>query len=151
MAPFDSYKKLLVYSCTLFQPENVLEYGTGGSTRVFHEYSEAIIHSVEHSPRWFKEYRDEFKGKPRIHCHYVPEFDEYTTVDFGLKYDMIFVDGLCAWRTECMKTAISKLTPEGMVVLHDSERHDYNEGKALYKEILEMQGTTLYEPLVRTP
>lgn len=146
MAPFDSYKELLVFACTLFQPEFVLEYGTGGSTAIFHEYSDAVIHTVEHDPKWYEKYKKEFSGKPRIHCHLVQDFDDYTTIDFGLKYDMIFVDGLCAWRTECLKKAPAKLAPEGKVILHDSERHHYNEGKALYNEVLSIAGTTLYEP-----
>ena len=147
MAGFDSYKDLLIHVCTLFQPKNILEYGPGGSTALFLEYSDAHIHSIENEYRWFEEARHKFEGNDRVTLHYIKDHDEYVSSDFGLKYDLIFVDGLCAWRVDCMKTAIGKLAPEGYVVLHDSERHIYNEGKALYKEILEIDGTTLYQPL----
>ena len=149
MAPFDSYEDLLVYACTLFQPKNVLEYGTGGSTRFFLKYSEAHIHSIEHNSNWYSKYDNEIPKEGRLELHLIQDHEDYITCDFGLKYDLIFVDGLCAWRTDCLKRAIEKLTPGGYVILHDSERHDYDEGTVLYKEILTIEGTTLYEPLER--
>ena len=147
MATFDSYKELLVYACTLFQPKNVLEYGPGGSTAFFLEYSDANIHSIEHEYRWFEKARNDYQGKERVDIHYIKDHEDYISNDFGLKYDLIYVDGLCAWRVDCLKKAIDKLAPEGYVILHDSERPDYDEGTALYKEILTITGTTLYQPL----
>jgi predicted O-methyltransferase YrrM len=149
MAPFDSYKDLLIYACTLFQPKNVLEYGPGGSTAYFMEYSDAHIHSIEHDSRWFQRAEYEFdKRKDRVTFHLIQDFEEYVSADFGLKYDMIFVDGKCEWRTECLKRAPEKLAPDGYVILHDSERElYYGEGMKLYKEILTITGTTLYQPL----
>lgn len=147
MAGFDSYKDLLTYACALFQPKNVLEYGPGGSTEIMLQTSDAHIHSIEHEYRWFEEARHKFEGNDRVTLHYIKDHEEYVSSDFGLKYDLIFVDGLCAWRVDCLKAAIGKLAPSGYVILHDSERSIYNKGKELYKEILAMKGTTLYEPL----
>ncbi len=147
MAVFDSYKDLLTYACIKFQPKNILEYGPGGSTEVMLEHSQAHIHSVENVHRWFDEARHNFGDNDRVTLHYIKEHDEYVSSDFGLKYDLIFVDGLCDWRVDCLKAAIGKLAPSGYVILHDSERSKYNKGKELYKEIFEVDGTTLYSPL----
>ena len=147
MAPFDSYKELLIHVCTLFQPKNVLEYGPGDSTAVFLEYSDAHIHSIEHDLGWFEKAEKDFDGNLRVNIHLIQDHEDYITSDFGKKYDMIYVDGLCAWRVDCLKKATEKLAPDGYVILHDSERQIYNKGKELYKEILEIKGTTLYQPL----
>ena len=147
MAPFDSYRELLVYACTLFQPKQVLEYGPGGSTGVLLQYSEAHIHSIEHEHRWYEKARSDYQGNDRVEFYLIQDHEDYISCDFGLKYDLIYVDGLCAWRVDCLKNALEKLTPEGYVILHDSERAIYKEGTDLYKEILTMNGTTLYEPL----
>jgi len=147
MATFDSYKDLLTYACAVFQPKNILEYGPGGSTKVMLETSDAHIHSIENVYRWFEEARSSFGGNDRVSLHYIKDHDEYVSSDFGLKYDLIFVDGFCDWRVDCLKAAISKLAPGGYVILHDSERAKYNKGKELYDKIFEINGTTLYQPL----
>jgi predicted O-methyltransferase YrrM len=146
MAPFDSYKDLLIYACTLIQPETVLEYGPGGSTAFFLEYSDAVIHSIEHDSNWLQRAESEFAGSKRVNFHLIQDRKRYSKEDFGLKYDIVFVDGLCGWRTDCLMRAPEKLTPEGYVILHDSERWHYDEGKALYDEILTINGTTMYAP-----
>ena len=146
MAPFDSYKDLLIYICTLYEPKNVLEYGPGGSTSVILKYSDAHIHSIEHEHRWYQKAKENFGNNERVDLHYIPDHDDYITSDFGLKYDFIFVDGLCAWRVDCLKNALNKLEPEGVVALHDSERTIYDEGVNLYEKKLELGGTVLLIP-----
>lgn len=150
MAGFNSYGDLLTYVCKEFQPRNVLEYGPGGSTAYFLEYSEAYIHSIEHEYRWYDKALHEFAERmDRLALHYIKEHDEYVSSDFGLKYDIVFVDGLCDWRVDCLLEAPKKLSPEGLVILHDSERKKYEKGTRIYDELLTIKGTTLYEPLIR--
>ena len=146
MAPFSSYRDLLEIYLQENEPEYILEYGPGGSTNIFLNYTDAIIYSIEHSPKWYQAAVEQFKNEERVHIHLITAQDEYISEDYGLKYDLIFVDGLCEWRVDCLKNALNKLKPDGVVALHDSERTIYDEGVNLYEKKLELGGTVLLIP-----
>lgn len=147
MAPFNSYKDLLMRYLIKLEPERILEFGPGGSTSVMLEYSEAEIESVEHEYRWFREAERLFLGNPRVHLHYLKDHDEYVNQprswgEFGL----IFIDGFCDWRVDCLLMAKDVLKNGGVVILHDSERKKYDRGREPYETIVVAQGTAVLKP-----
>lgn len=108
------------------------EFGAGGSTVWLSGLSERVF-SVEHHPGWAtiveKRLRD--RNIPNVELTFVSrENDEYSNFisKFDNEYfDLVFVDGRD--RVKCIKNSISKLKPDGILVLDNSDRSRYDEGK----------------------
>ncbi|MBN1755106.1 hypothetical protein JW877_02730 [bacterium] len=137
----------------------VLEWGSGGST-IFLLKRTAELVSVEHHLEWYNavskrlrncdsshlEYllieprrRDASKA-PESLPHYIsrdPRYGEFCFDDYCravLQYadnyfDLILIDGRA--RTSCMYHALNKVKPGGYLVLDDSDRESYGEGKEM--------------------
>ena len=126
-----------------YKPELCLEWGSGNSTIYFPKMHDCIKRwvSIEKSKKWFGHVWRYMKKsvvdlKLRTSVNYL---------DIDGKYDFILIDG--ERRNECLELAQKLLTVTGFVLLHDSERDDYNEGIALYgdkKKVL-CRGDTLEE------
>ena len=52
---------------------------------------------------------------------------------------LIFVDGRN--RVKCLQTGLKLLADDGVIILHDSERAEYNSGIQLFEKIEENNGT----------
>lgn len=106
----------------------VFEYGSGNSTLFFAERVKEII-SVETDKIWYEELAQKVPSNVKVIY-----FDEsalksaYEEVikSTNKKFDMIIVDGL--FRNECIKNLLSNLSANGVIILDDSERQEYNEG-----------------------
>lgn len=142
MAEFLSFEKLLRKWLRKIQPEYILEWGMGHSTKIMlEECPDAKIDTFEHDINWFKKYyevlRPHFKN---VNTYYFPLDKGYATFPYR-HYDLIFIDG--RMRVECMKTSKKIIDNEGVVILHDSERERYKEGIKLFTILEESEGTTV--------
>lgn len=116
-----------------------LEWGSGASTLW---YSQRLkeLHTYEHNESWFLKLKDHIDnhldasnislfhvastitGEPQYQGAKDGYFEEYSKAPHssGL-YDAIFVDGRA--RSACLKTAVAKLNPGGILVLDDARRN----------------------------
>lgn len=125
------------------KPKSCLEWGAGYSSAYF---TQSFKHdfkwiSIEHDKEWAK-YAQSKVTNPNIEVHHIPAnnlshhigindgtYDDYKDyIEFPLQFgpfDFIFIDGRA--RTECLKKALTLLSETGVIVLHDSNRFEYQQ------------------------
>jgi len=155
--------------------DNVFEYGSGGSTLYLARRVKKLV-SVEHDREWYTlvSRKIEMEGlknceyhmcSPKVGLQDEPDigypsdyqsdgypgeiFSEYVrTIDSYAdeSFDLVLVDGRA--RNACIWHARSKVKPNGYLVLDNSERESYREGKDLVSdwECLEFRGPGPYIP-----
>lgn len=107
------------------------EWGSGCSTVWLSERTKHLI-TVEHNPDWFKKVLSMTNGNTTC---LLRENGEYASVIEHFpdeSFDYIHVDGLK--RNDCVKRAISKLRTGGFLILDDSERIKWSEGRSLLRD-----------------
>ena len=149
--PFMDETEIKAISCSFkifHKPINVLEWGSGYSTTYFSRYlpeEGSEWHSIEHNSKW-AEYVKSLVGHSEVanvHVHYVPNigvyqegiddgsfevFRDYVLFPLDLKnrFHIIMVDGRA--RIYCMKVGWQLLDNDGVMILHDAQRKQYNSG-----------------------
>lgn len=128
---WDSFKNALYKVLETLNPKTVFEYGPGTSTAIMALYpSVEFIDSVEHNLAWYNKYKWEMPENVKI--SYQPNLELYPETPGRIeKYDLIFVDG--REREKCLYVAPTRLNDEGVVILHDAERPNYQEAMRFYK------------------
>lgn len=111
------------------QAPNVLEWGSGGSTRWFADRSASVI-SIEHHAGWAELCRDHVGDRAEI--RHIPEGPAYAhpELDYSV-LDCVIIDGIM--RVECARTVADRIAAgdirKGTLVIFDnSERDIYREG-----------------------
>lgn len=135
-----SFEPLLRKYLRLKQPQRILEWGTGVSTRIMiDELPDAQIYTIEHDSRWAREWRKEFAHYQNVHIYEIPLTEGYASrpLDWG-KFDMVFIDGANP-REDLMSVAADVVAEDGYVILHDSDAYYIN--PHLFK-IIEKDNTT---------
>ncbi len=148
MADFISFAPVLKRYLNKLKPKNVLEWGPGLSTRIIVMLPGIQLVSLEHDLNYYTRAAAELKGFSNIDLQYKPLRQEYINYPstLGKTFDLVFIDGLDEWRNDCLKAALSLISPGGVVILHDSERESYAEGKVLYTVLEESDGTAVLKP-----
>ena len=141
---FNSPLPWLTYSCIDFliprinNQVNLLEYGSGNSTLFFAKRVNHVT-SIEHNHDWFKKMQ---KTKSKNIDIYHKDIEEmvYATFPLSLKkeFDIILIDGRD--RNICCVYATKLCSKIGIIILDDTHRDRYNEGrnqlkKSGYREI----------------
>jgi predicted O-methyltransferase YrrM len=132
----------------IIEPRRILEWGPGISTQIMerHTSDTTEIITIEHQRKWFEYWKERLPARVSM---ILLEEDEagdmpfYTNPPVSGKFYIIFIDG--RHRVQCMKTALALLPNGGVVILHDSERPEYQEGIALYNKIYDEDGTAVLE------
>lgn len=95
------------------------EYGCGYSTRFFSKYVKTI-HSLEDNAEWFKFATTNKPENATITLQ--PDVDKYPSMILSEEgtFDLILVDGIV--RNDCVREAIQKLSPAGVLILDDTHR-----------------------------
>lgn len=113
-------------SLTLF------EYGSGFSTAY---YASKVKHvtSIEHDQSWFEHGQ---KARPdNVNLIHIsldnPEAYCRAIENVGNHYDIVVVDG--RERERCLQASLNSITPEGVIILDDSQRDRY---QAVREEVL---------------
>ncbi|MGZ3764547.1 MAG: FkbM family methyltransferase [Mucilaginibacter sp.] len=125
--PWVTYSFIDFIKERLNKQHTVFEFGSGNSTFFYAKYA-GIVVSVEHDKEWYDKI---VKSKPEnaemIFCELVRGGDYcHMPVKLEEKFDIIIVDGRD--RVDCCKQAVNALSPNGVVVLDDSERDFYKAG-----------------------
>lgn len=131
--PWVTYSFIDFIKERLGKQHTVFEFGSGNSTFFYAKYA-GIVVSVEHDKEWYEKI---VKTKPE-NAEMI--FSELTRggdycrmpVKLGEKFDIIIVDGRD--RVNCCKQAVDALSPNGVVVLDDSEREFYRTGVDFLKK-----------------
>jgi FkbM family methyltransferase len=98
--------------------KTVFEFGAGNSSLYFARRARRVI-SVESDPRWYAQVA---ASKPaNLTIHLCPQEAEYLRVlcEGEVLPDVIAIDG--AWRRPCARAAITRLAPEGFIILDNSD------------------------------
>ena len=113
--------------------QHIFEYASGSST-IFYAERAGKVTSVEHDQGWF----DKVKGTSPANAEMIfcalQRDGEYARKAALLdqKFDIIIVDGRD--RVNCCKYSLAALSPDGVIVLDDSEREVYEPARALLKD-----------------
>ncbi len=110
----------------------IFEYGCGNSTLWYAQRVKAVT-SVEHDEGWYKKIKPSMPNNVELLFHSL-EADEYVQSVHrkDKKYHMVVVDG--RRRSECLLTAMDALLEEGVLVLDNTERPQYQEAIVILKE-----------------
>lgn len=110
----------------LHKEMRVFEYGSGFSTQYFAERVGSIL-ALESDGRWKTEVEKMLRDTPNAEViQRTPgEYYEAAAAENSQKYDLIINDGLN--RVKCARYAWNALTPEGVLLLDDSDRDEYRE------------------------
>ena len=160
MAELHSFEPVLTAVAARVRPLAILEWGPGLSTRLLANLApNSRILSIEHDKRYFDLQRAQL-DRPNVELTHVPHLlpfggsAGYVTyplrwlAERGLPrrhFDLIFVDGRS--RCDCAVVASLVLREGGAVVVHDSERANYQPAFRMFGRIEDHAGTiVLSEP-----
>ncbi len=131
----------------------VFEYGSGNSTIWFSNRVKEIV-SIEHDSEWYAyQMQQEKVDNTKIIFKDLDYGGEYANeIKKYLNIDIALIDGRD--RVNCSISAVSQLSPKGVVILDDSQRENYlkardylkNEG---FKE-LKLVGMNVGRPMMKT-
>ena len=123
-APWLTENAVYLLNSWLKSTDRGFEWGSGRSTSWLVSRSEHIV-SIEHHKEWFASVRKQITERNLINKidyfridvdnNYENKIDEYDYL-----FDYILVDG--RRRLECMKKAINKVKPGGILILDNSDR-----------------------------
>jgi len=112
----------------------IYEFGSGNST-LFYASRVKNITSVEHDIGWFNTIIDKMPINAKIILASLDDGDNYdmSAINSNTLYDIIIVDG--RERIKCINNSVQALKHDGVLVLDDSEREKYTEGKQYLRDI----------------
>ena len=131
--PWVTYSFIDFIKGRITKSQHIFEYGSGSST-IFYAERAGKVTSVEHDKGWF----DKVKGTSpanaeMIFCelHRDGEYARKATL-LDKKFNIIIVDGRD--RVNCCKYSLDALSPDGVIILDDSERKVYQPARELLQE-----------------
>lgn len=104
-------------------PQHCLEWGSGWSTTYFPQKRACFWLAVEHNGNWIKKISPDLPNNANV--IWVPE-DKVWYVDcvkHSRIFDFILIDGL--HRERCLEIALDIISDDGVILLHDSGRKEY--------------------------
>jgi len=126
--PWFTYPAIDFLAGRLNKNLKVFEFGSGNSSLFFAKRVSSIT-SVEHNKEWFEKIKNSLPENSVIHHVESKSSEQYLQpfIKIGRKFDIIIIDGI--FRNECLIESINFLAGESVIILDDSERVDYAEGK----------------------
>lgn len=126
-----SYKPTLILLLNNLLPSRCFEWGSGKSTKIISDHPVVnTLDSVEHNPEWISKLTGTLNEK--VNLIHEPDECLYALVQGRFdKYDLVFIDGNI--RDFCLLKAKKLLEENGVVILHDAERYEYQSGINFYK------------------
>lgn len=112
---------------------SIFEYGSGSST-LFFSSKAGSVHAVEHNRDWYEKVIKEMPGNVQlvfIELEYGGKYCQ-EVIRRNQQYDIILIDGRD--RVNCIKLSLQALSPEGVIILDNSEREEYAEGINFLKD-----------------
>lgn len=126
--PWFSYPFIDFLTPRLTKDLVLFEFGSGNSTLFFAKRVKEVI-SVEHNKEWYQIVNSTKPSNVKLIQTESDSVTDYVGYFSNLKekVDIIIVDGL--HRNECLINSINKLSENGVIILDDSERNEYEQGK----------------------
>jgi len=131
--PWVTYSFIDFIKDRLNKQQKVFEYGSGSSTLFYAKRVSKVV-SVEHDENWFNKIVSSKPENADMIFTKLETGGEYSkkAALLGEQFDIIIVDGRD--RVNCCKESIHALSTQGVLVLDDSERKEYNEARLFLKE-----------------
>lgn len=153
MANPTSFMNLLKKWVIKIKPKNIFEWGPGYSTHIMRNMCpESYIVTMEHQQQFYDEWKKTLnvtillREAPESDRKNIKWKDYCEPEEFEKeKFDLIFVDG--RERVRCAKWAKEHLNKNGVIILHDSERPEYDEVRKFLKVVEEESGTCVLKLL----
>ncbi len=126
--PWITYSAIEFLKDRLNSTMEIFEYGSGNSTIYYSTKVKSVI-AIEHDREWYEKIKLNLLENAKIFYKNLEYNGEYCRMinEFENKFDIIIVDGRD--RVNCVKNSIDKLKENGIIILDDSERKEYNEAK----------------------
>lgn len=131
MKPMMSDAEIRILHKYLSNKKHCLEWGSGGSTIFFPKlHSRLNWLAVEHNGNWVKDIQPHLPNNANV--VWVPENEWYVDcVKHSRIFDFILIDGL--HRERCLEIAVNIISDDGVILLHDSGRQEYQDFIKKYK------------------
>ena len=125
--PWMNYPMISFLNERLLENMTVFEYGSGHST-LFLACRVRFVKSVEHDEMWYKKLLQAIPENVELILADADSDGDYCRSIHKTNkiYDIVFVDG--EDRLHCMREGFSKLNENGVLILDDSNRPDYEPG-----------------------
>src|SRR5690606_14173109 len=122
--PWVTYSFIDFIEGRIHKGHTVFEYGSGNSSLYYAGRAKKVV-SVEHDKDWFDKLSGSGPENSEIIFCRLQKDGEYSRMPLSLKqkFDIIIVDGRD--RVNCCYHSPDALTDQGVVVLDDSERTEY--------------------------
>lgn len=113
------------------KPKFCLEFGSGGSTIYFpKEHPDINWLAIEHNGNWIKKIADNLPDNATV--IWTPDNEWYVdSVKHSRIFDFILIDGL--HRERCLEITMGIISKNGIILLHDSGREEYQDFIEKYK------------------
>lgn len=123
--PWFTYSFLDFITKRLKVDMNIFEFGSGNSS-LFFSIKVKSVTSVEHNLKWYNKINSKKFSNIKIIYKELETDGEYSKCanQDNMKYDVIIIDG--EDRNNCIYNSITALKNNGVIVLDDSERKEYN-------------------------
>lgn len=124
--PWVTYSFLDFIKDRINKNHKIFEFGSGNSTLFYAERAAKVV-AVEHNQEWYKKVSSSKPTNAEILFVKLETNGDYcrTPLILNEKFDIIIVDGRD--RVNCCKQCINALTEDGVVILDNTERSQYNE------------------------
>ena len=127
LLPWMNYSVVDFLSKRLNKSVNIFEYGSGYSTIYLSKLVNKVT-SIEYDIDWYEKIGHKLNAISNVELLYIPMNQNYYSAIDDItpnkqKYEFIIIDG--RKRVECAKKAIRYLTPDGVLLLDDSNRERY--------------------------
>lgn len=132
--PWMNYALIAFLDERLSKDMSVFEYGSGSSTLYFARKVRSVT-SVENDKKWYDKLHEKAPDNVKLIFQEADVDDKYCRAihNENEKYDVVIVDG--EDRVHCMREGFMKLNDNGVLILDDSNRPDYEPGFQLAAEL----------------
>lgn len=129
--PWYTYPFIAFLAPRLARNQRVFEYGSGNSTRW---YADRVGHitAVEHDDEWAKIVAPQLPANTTLLPRGLGDAYTQAVAEANERYQIIIVDG--RQRVECVLFAADYLSPDGVVILDNSEREIYREARTFLQQ-----------------
>ena len=126
--PWMNYSVIKLLDDRLKPDFTLFEFGSGYSTR-FYAKKVATVVSLEYDEQWFRIVKADMPENVRLVFQNNDVDGEYCRFihSAGIAFDVVVVDGRD--RVNCVKQAVSALSPRGVILLDDSQQEKYREAR----------------------
>ncbi len=128
--PWFNYAFIRFLESKLHKNISIFEYGSGNSTLWFASKVQSIK-SVEHDQNWVNKLSLRLPANAKVVFQNLAQREIYINeiAAENKKYDMVIVDG--RERNRCIEASLSYLSASGVIILDNSEREHYANGRQM--------------------